>query len=125
MSTPSQIDLAAAGVSMTAGPGGLTVAEIANEQAEARIALLGATMLAFQPRGCKPVLWVSRESRYTPGKAIRGGIPICWPWFGDHPSDRSKPAHGFARTSEWSVLGAERTGDGASRLRLGLSDSDA
>src|SRR5262245_25419669 len=80
-----------AGVSFAAGHGGLTVADIRNDFAEARIALLGATALAFQPRGQQPVLWVSRESRYTAGKAIRGGIPICWPWFGDHPTDSSKP----------------------------------
>ena len=108
-------------VSFSSGSGGLTVAEIANDHAQARVALLGATALAFQPRGQKPVLWVSRESRYTPGKAIRGGIPICWPWFGDHPSDTSKPAHGFARTSDWSVVGWTSALTGATRLRLGLS----
>jgi glucose-6-phosphate 1-epimerase len=114
-----------AGVSFAQGSGGLPVVEIANDFATARVALLGATVLAFEPRGQRPVLWVSRESRFTPGKAIRGGIPICWPWFGDHPSDTSKPAHGFARTSDWTVAGVGRMPDGSTRLTLGLSDSAA
>jgi len=113
------------GVAFVSGPGGLTVAEIANAHAEARVALLGATVLAFAPRGHKPVIWVSRDSRYTPGKAIRGGIPICWPWFGDHPSDPGKPAHGFARTADWTVSGVDQTADGSTRVRLGLGDSAA
>lgn len=107
------------------GPGGLIVAAIDNRHAQASVALHGGHVLSFQPRGQKPVLWVSRQSRYTAGKAIRGGIPVCWPWFGDHPADAGKPAHGFARISTWTVLGGEVTVDRTTRLRLGLTDSDA
>jgi glucose-6-phosphate 1-epimerase len=70
-------------------------------------------------------LWASRHSYFTPGKAIRGGIPVCWPWFASHPADPGKPAHGFARTSQWSVLDSELTSEGAIRLRLGLTDATA
>ena len=107
-----------------AGPGGLTVAEIANARAAARVALHGAHVLSYQPRGRRPVLWMSARSRFEAGAPIRGGIPICWPWFGPHPTDEDKPAHGFARTAEWAVLGAEGLGDGSSRIRLELSDSE-
>jgi glucose-6-phosphate 1-epimerase len=107
------------------GPGGLTIAEIANRHAHASVALQGGHVLAFQPRGQQPVLWVSKRSYYAAGKAIRGGIPVCWPWFSVHATDSDKPAHGFARTSLWSVLGADVTAEDVTRLRLGLTDSDA
>lgn len=107
------------------GPGGLTIAEIANRHAQASVALHGGHVLAFQPRGQKPVLWVSKQSHYAAGKAIRGGIPVCWPWFGGHPTDSDQPAHGFVRTSSWSVLGVEVTAEQVTRLRLGMTDADA
>lgn len=111
------------GLAFKGGPGGLTVAEIANRHAQASIALQGGHVLAYQPSGQKPVLWVSRHSQYAAGTPIRGGIPVCWPWFGPHPVDAEKPAHGFARISSWSVLDAV-AGD-ATRLRLGLTDIEA
>ena len=111
------------GLTFRPGPGGLTVAAIANDRAEASVALHGGHVLAFQPRGQKPVLWVSRQSHYAAGKPIRGGIPLCWPWFGPHPVDAGKPAHGFARISPWSVVDA--TAGDVTQLRLALTDSDA
>jgi D-hexose-6-phosphate mutarotase len=107
------------------GPGGLPVAEIRNAYAAATVGLHGGQVLAFQPHGHSPILWISAHSLYQPGKAIRGGIPVCWPWFGPHPSDPAKPAHGFARTSLWSVLSAAALADGATQLRLRLADGDA
>lgn len=109
----------------TAGPGGFPVAEISNDHATATVALHGAQPLAFQPRGQAPVLWVSRQAAFAPGKAIRGGIPICWPWFGPHPSDPAKPSHGFARTRPWRVLQADAASGSETTLRLGLSDDEA
>ena len=106
-----------------AGSGGLIVAEINNHHATATVVLQGAHVLSFQPRGQAPVLWTSQHSHFQPGKAIRGGIPIIWPWFGNHPTDPDKPAHGFARTMLWSVAGAETTKDGQTLLRLGLKDN--
>ncbi len=53
--------------------------------------------------GYHPVLWLSEQAQFQPGKAIRGGIPVCWPWFGPHPNDPTAKAHGFARTAEWQV----------------------
>ncbi|MGW8161208.1 MAG: aldose epimerase family protein, partial [Desulfobulbales bacterium] len=81
--------------------GGLVFAEVTNKFATGRVYLQGGQVTHFQPKGQDPVLWVSDRSLFQPGKAIRGGIPICWPWFGDHPSDPQKPPHGFARTSPW------------------------
>lgn len=63
------------------GPGGLTTAEIETDEATAAVVLQGGHVLSFRPHGQRPVLWVSHHSYFTPGKAIRGGIPVCWPWF--------------------------------------------
>jgi len=90
--------------------------------AQSRLALQGAQLLHWQPAGSAPVLWVSSTARYAPGQALRGGIPVCWPWFG--PRD-DLPAHGFARTSEWAVRAAQVDAAGVAHLTLGLTDSAA
>ena len=107
------------------GPGGLAVAEIANAHATAMIALQGAHVMTYEPLGQAPVLWLSRYAKFAPGKSIRGGVPVCWPWFGPHPDDASKPAHGFARTVLWEVLETAAATDGATRIRFGLVQTDA
>jgi glucose-6-phosphate 1-epimerase len=106
-----------------AGPGGLPVATIRNDHATASVCLAGGHVLTFQPHGHEPVLWLSAQSRYEIGKSVRGGIPVCWPWFSAHPEDATKPFHGFARLMLWSVLGGETAEGGAIRVRLFLSDS--
>ncbi|GAB4191909.1 MAG: D-hexose-6-phosphate mutarotase [Roseiflexaceae bacterium] len=108
-----------------AGPGGLPLALISNRHAATQVVLLGGQVLAFQPHGSAPVLWASRQSQYLIGKAIRGGVPICWPWFGPHPSDSAKPNHGLVRTRLWQVRSTEALGDGATRLVLGITDDAA
>ncbi len=98
---------------------GVLLAEISNRHAMARIALHGAQVLAYQPHGAAPVIWLSSEARCVPGKTIRGGIPVCWPWFGPHPEDATKPAHGYARTALWQILRTSAT-DTATQLILEL-----
>jgi len=113
-------------VTFAAGPGELgPVAQVANRHAAATIALHGAHVTGFRPRDHRPVLWVSGKSAFRPGKAIRGGIPVCWPWFADHPTDRTKPAHGFVRAAAWEVVATEVVEEGATRIRLGLVDDEA
>ncbi len=105
------------------GPGGLVVAEIKNPHGEATVALHGGQILAFRPRGHEEVLWLSRASDFETGHPIRGGIPVCWPWFADHPTDNTKPAHGFVRTAVWSVSASEALADQSTRLELSIADS--
>ena len=105
--------------------GGLPVARVRNAYASATVALHGAHVTAFQPHGQRPVLWMSARSRFEAGAPLRGGIPICWPWFGPHPHDPAVPSHGFARISEWEVAGAEALDDGATRIELKLGDTAA
>ncbi|MBI3778899.1 MAG: D-hexose-6-phosphate mutarotase [Gammaproteobacteria bacterium] len=107
------------------GPGGLAVAEVTNSQGSASIALQGAHLMTWTPRGHKPVIWLSRAARFAPGKSIRGGVPICWPWFGPHASNAALPAHGFARTVPWEVIGAQSLADGATRLDFRLIQNEA
>jgi glucose-6-phosphate 1-epimerase len=109
-------------ITFKSGHGGLTVAEINDQHATATVFLHGAHVTSFIPRGQEEVIFLSDLSRFESGLAIRGGVPISWPWFADHPTDKAKPAHGFARISNWEVRGTEIDG-GASRVRLGLSDN--
>ncbi len=106
------------------GEGGLTKAMLVSDESVAEVYLHGATVTSFQPRDTAPVLWLSTQSLFQPTKAIRGGIPICWPWFGPHPIDKTKPQHGFARISEWSVAGCAASADGKVQLHLKLADSE-
>lgn len=79
--------------------GDLAVLVIVHPKVRAAVTLQGAHLLAWQPTGEKPVLWLSEKSAFTAGKAVRGGIPICWPWFGP----AGEPAHGFARILPWTL----------------------
>ncbi|RTR32118.1 D-hexose-6-phosphate mutarotase [Shewanella atlantica] len=81
---------------------GLEYVDVDTPLCKARIFMQGAQIDLFQPKGKKPLLWVSSADDYQPGSGIRGGIPICWPWFGmtDNPD---WPQHGFARTSLWTL----------------------
>ena len=73
----------------------------------------GAHVMSWAPAGQDPVLWVSSRAARTRGSAIRGGIPICFPWFGSGRTGDGKPSHGFARVVEWRPLDAPA--DGAPR----------
>jgi D-hexose-6-phosphate mutarotase len=107
-----------------AGGGGLARVVITNAFATAEVYLHGAHLTAYQPRGAEGLVWLSDLAEFHPGKAIRGGIPIVWPWFGPHPSRPDLPQHGFARTSEWAVWGSRALPDGRTELRLRLAGND-
>ena len=88
------------------GPAGYPLISLAESRGSCEIALYGAHVLSYRPTGQNPVLWMSRRSaRVSAGKPIRGGIPLCWPWFGAHPADAKLPNHGFARLRRWKLLG--------------------
>lgn len=107
------------------GEGGLTMADISNTHSTAHIALQGAHLVTWQPKSeTEPVVWVSKFAKYAAGKSIRGGVPICWPWFGAHTSDSKLPGHGFARTVMWEVLESKEMADGATYMRFGLIETD-
>ncbi len=111
------------GIRFEEGPEGFVQARLHSIDAEATITLHGAHVLSYQVDGEQPILWLSPSAVFQEDKAIRGGIPICWPWFANHPSDAKKPAHGFARTALWRVLNTEHTPN-AEIIRLGLEASE-
>jgi D-hexose-6-phosphate mutarotase len=102
---------------------GLIAAEITSDLCQGKVYLQGGHVTEYQPTGQAPLLWTSSASLYQPGRAIRGGIPVCWPWFGNHPTDPAKPAHGFARTALWRLVAVDHHANGETILTLGLNDS--
>ncbi len=97
---------------------------LANAQGEALIQLNGAHVVHFQPVGQRPVLWLSEKSHFAVGKSIRGGVPVCAPWFGPHATDSSQPAHGLVRQRPWHLAHQAVLPDGRSQAVLAIA-SDA
>lgn len=95
---------------------GLIMIDIDNSLAQATICLQGAQLIEWTPVNAEPVIWLSEQTIYSSGKAIRGGIPVCWPWFGAHPDNAALPAHGFARVLPWTLESVDTPDDGASCL---------
>jgi glucose-6-phosphate 1-epimerase len=107
------------------GPGGLVHAVISTPAADGDLYLQGGHLAHWTPRGQRPVLFVSPKSLFAPGKAIRGGVPIIFPWFGSRGDGKPGPAHGFARTSEWTMESARLREDGRMELTLALASEGA
>lgn len=112
-------------VSFTAGPNGMPVVEISNAFGAGSIALQGAQLLSWAPHTQAPVIWLSPLAKFGPGKSVRGGVPVCWPWFGPHGSEPSFPAHGFARSILWEPIEVLSLENGANRLGFRLVPTDA
>jgi glucose-6-phosphate 1-epimerase len=109
-------------VVLAPGGGGLDRLLVTAPAGSAEIYLHGAQVTGWRPAGGDDVLFLSTRSRFAAGTAIRGGVPICFPWFGPHPTDPSAPSHGFARVLPWRLLGARDAGDDVV-VELGLQDS--
>ncbi|KAB0317563.1 D-hexose-6-phosphate mutarotase [Vibrio diabolicus] len=76
------------------------VVRVIHEKATAGISLHGGHVVSFTPAGHEDLIWMSEKAIFDGKKALRGGIPVCWPWFGRIAA----PAHGFARTAEWELV---------------------
>ncbi len=105
-------------------PGEMVRAVISTLAAEADLYLHGAHITRWTPRGQRPVLFLSTKSLFMPGKAIRGGVPIIFPWFGPRGDGKPGPAHGFARTTEWTVEGAKLLNNGNVEITLVLAPNE-
>ncbi len=112
-------------VSFRRGPGELTAVDVEHEFGSVSVAFNGAHVLDYKTSRGDSVLWLSPHSNFVPGKPIRGGIPICWPWFGPHSTDPGLPAHGFARLSQWTLsrIGSPENEEGIEGV-FELSSSD-
>lgn len=95
----------------SAGEGGLWRAAITTDKCVAEIYRDGAHLTRWRPIGCEDVLWLSAQARFEYAKAIRGGVPICFPWFADNQPDTDPdgPAHGYARITPWQFTDATYT----------------
>ncbi|GGH05179.1 D-hexose-6-phosphate mutarotase [Silvibacterium dinghuense] len=98
-------------VEVSPGNGGLARVRITSPAAEAEIYLHGAQVTAWKPAGEDEVIFVSEKSAWVDGKAIRGGIPVCFPWFREKVDDLKAPSHGFVRTKEWELFSVAQTGE--------------
>lgn len=91
---------------------GLTKAVVTRGGVRGELFLQGAQVTAWQPADAPPVIFLSPRANLAPGKAIRGGIPVIFPWFGPHPTDPKAPQHGIVRAAPWQLDGTEETIDG-------------
>lgn len=99
--------------------------DISNSLADAKIALQGGHVISWKPKLIKEdILWLSTNARYEKGRSIRGGSPICWPWFGDHPTDGSYCVHGFARVAPWKIESSAQLKNGATKIVLKLNPTE-
>jgi glucose-6-phosphate 1-epimerase len=130
MDTLSRIDglnkrFGIAGVAqVAAGNGGLPMVRVNTKAATAEVSLHGAQVTRWTPAGSEEVLFLSERSYWDAGRAIRGGIPVCFPWFGDKADDANAPKHGLVRTKEWRLDSINALDDGSVTL-VCITESDA
>jgi glucose-6-phosphate 1-epimerase len=97
---------------ITVGNGGFLRVSINTPASTGEIYLHGAHLTSWRPAGAEEVIFLSQRSQFEPGKAIRGGIPVCFPWFRNKVDDPKAPSHGFVRTKDWKLDEVEMRGDG-------------
>jgi glucose-6-phosphate 1-epimerase len=114
-----------AGVRIVEGNGGLPKIEIRTALAESEIYLHGAQVTGWKPAGADEVLFVSEKSYWEDGRAIRGGIPVCFPWFRAKADDPAAPTHGFVRTKEWRVESITNEPEGSVSAYLSTESDEA
>jgi len=102
----------------------LTKLIIHNDVCQAEIYLHGAHLTHYQVHGEKALVFDGKNSVVTPPKSVHAGIPVCWPWFGAHPTDSSKPQHGFARDRVWQLKSTETITADETKVVLKLSDDE-
>lgn len=92
------------GVTFAAAEQGLVKASVARGGGmTGELYLQGAQITGWQPPGARPVIFTSPKAVFAPGRAIRGGIPVIFPWFGPHPTDPKAPQHGLVRAAPWRL----------------------
>lgn len=108
------------------GPGGDPLAVLVGPRGSCEVSLYGGQVLSYRAPGFQDALWLSPLAEFARGKAIRGGIPVCWPWFGKAPEGMpaGTPSHGFARRALWRVAGTEVDAQ-RTELTLVLTEADA
>lgn len=107
-----------------AGKGGLPMIQVKTAKAKALISLHAGQVLSYQPAGeADDVMFLSEKAYYQDGKAIKGGAPVCWPWFGADPEGKGRPGHGFVRNRGWNMVATEALANGDIKITVGLDDT--
>lgn len=107
------------------GQGGLPKVRVTSPEATGEVYLLGGHVTSWQPAGNQEVIFVSAATRWELGRAIRGGIPICFPWFGNKADDAKAPAHGFVRAQSWQLESIVPTGNAVTVSMFTESDASS
>ena len=107
-------------ITIDAGCGGLPRVSISTPLCRGEIYLHGAHVTAWQPAGHAPVIWMSSQGYFATGKPIRGGIPLCWPWFGPS-TEPGQPAHGLIRQADWELVSVSTAPDASVTVTMRLS----
>ena len=111
-------------VKFVEGQGGLPFIQVQTDKAQALISVYAGQVLSFKPINQESdLMFLSTKAYYQTGKAIKGGVPICWPWFGADPEGKGRPAHGFVRNRMWEVIETYLGPDGEVTVTLGLDDT--
>ena len=117
-------------IEFIAGKGGLPCIQINNAKASALVSIYAAQVLSFKPvNETADLMFISDNAYFQEGKATKGGIPICWPWFGAAPEPENKqhpkkPDHGFVRNSFWAVLSTDVLENGDTKIVLEFEDTE-
>jgi glucose-6-phosphate 1-epimerase len=112
-------------LTFAAGNGGFPMIHIDNGLAKASISVYSGQVLSFQPATeTADLMFLSDKAYYAEGKAIKGGVPVCWPWFGPDPEGLGRPSHGFVRNRLWNMVSTSTTPEGATQVILGLKDTE-
>jgi glucose-6-phosphate 1-epimerase len=112
-------------VEVLTGHGGLPKVRVTSALATAEIYLHGAHVTSWRPASAEEVIFLSEHSHWEDGVAIRGGIPICSPWFGPKLDDPKAPMHGFVRLREWRLDSVIAEEDGTVAVMLSTESDDA
>jgi glucose-6-phosphate 1-epimerase len=134
MAAPQTIDelnstCSVEGARWEAGPGGLAMLQLRTEQCEARVFAHGGHVASWTPAGQRPGLHLSPKSAFDPKKAIRGGIPVIFPWFGPRaddpqPGGKPSPQHGLVRARPWHVESVSLVENGRVEVEMSLASDD-
>jgi glucose-6-phosphate 1-epimerase len=112
-------------LSFTEDVEGFVMVHVNNEFAAAEISLYAGQIMSFIPKGQDyNLLFKSDNIDYRPGRALRGGVPICWPWFGNDYSSYGRPPHGFARNQSWDLYKVDIDDDNNTVVILRLLDTE-
>lgn len=121
----TKVDTLSNAVSLQVDSNGFEFLIIEHNKLSAALTLHGAHLIHFQKKGEQPLIWLSKTAKFNEKTAIRGGVPICWPWFGDADgkSNEKLPGHGFARINRWQLTNIEESDQGVV-LELQLKSSE-